>query len=321
MSFHGQRAALGKRIRNLAAIACIAIPLFGNTAQAQIVDCTSGQSVQAALDAAQNSPFVFIQIIGRCTENIQINRDNVQISRGSDVPVDPGLNGIVKVIGGQNIALRDIVVLDSGSQASFGVEALQGASVELHNVNIHGHPLGSIHAAHGSVVTVGRSLIEDTEGSGKAIFVRDNSHIYLVETRVRSNYPNPSAMALQLIRGSTALLAQGNRIIARGNTALKVAGNSDLHIRNTNNLIIGKVFIENNSSADLREGTTLRQTLFADLLSSVRFSSNTSLIKVVLRRRSVLYREDTSATISRDVVCQFDSAYFGSRNAVVLNGC
>ena len=298
------------------------------TSSATVVNCDTGESVQTAIDNAGSNPYVFIEITGQCRENVQIARDNVQIGHLSTATINTQIKGVVTVIGAQNIVLRDIVIVDSGSNSSFGVEAQNGAAIEIQNANIHGHPFGSVQVAHGSTASIVNSYLEDTLGSGQTLIVRDNSHLRLIQSEVIARNTAPFAVALGLYRGSTARVEQGNKISTSAKSpnltigiAVLATDNSDLRIENTSNRILGKVRLQNSVSADLRD-IVIQGSLLADLLSVVEFSGTSKIAGTVfVKRRSAFSRGSGATTFVRGVKCISHSAFYGNRSDILVEQC
>lgn len=105
-------------------------PLFVN------VDCASGQSIQAAINAAEPLRPLTVNIHGTCNESVSIHRDQVtlQANAPGDGISGPSGQSAVQLSGARNVNLVGLTL--TGGQS--GVSAGQAATFQAHGLHVSG---------------------------------------------------------------------------------------------------------------------------------------------------------------------------------------
>lgn len=224
------------------------IGLFATTAEAQrdrTVDCDSGDSIQAALDRrVGHTGIITIDVIGTCTENVNIARDDVTISGNFNATVV----GTIHISNSNRITLWGITVTGPGH----AIEAF-GSNVTLSNVTItENQGWTAIRAGNGGNIDIHTSNISNNNGDG--VHVGPNTSLTVSNNTVINNN---SGSGINLFLNSSTFV--WSDVLIQGNHAgINAATNSgivleDVEVSNNN---IG-IHLVRDSSAQLRTGVTI----------------------------------------------------------------
>lgn len=221
-------------------------------------NCPGGASVQALLDASTLARPIDIRIIGPCTENITVRRDDVTLRGRAPDTLSTIITGKIFVDGSSRVLLQDMQVKNG---PDIGIFATRGSSVQIDNVLVRDHPNEQVGIARGSVARIDGSLFVGSSTSDTTLFAADGSMIRMFTSRVLATRNQPqSGIVLGVYRQSSMRIEGGNEIrhvatssdLSRANLAL-VVDNSDLRIQRSGNTAEGNVRIQTNSSMDIRD--------------------------------------------------------------------
>jgi hypothetical protein len=192
------------------------------------VDCTNGESVNAALDKGwDRSGRLFITIQGVCQESVTIQRDDVILmgaSPGDGLAVPTTGTYPLGVAGGQRVELRQLTLQGGG----YGLLVSQGAAVTGKDLRITG-ALGGLSIWDGTV-RLSHSVIENSAGAN--VGVGPGGTLFLSDSTVQDA---ASYEGIQVAGGSVWL----DHSTVRGNKGHGGAGLAIMqgHVRITNSLI------------------------------------------------------------------------------------
>jgi hypothetical protein len=188
--------------------ACLVLGLWSEHASAQVVDCDSGGSIQAALNSGQR----VVEFTGTCNEIVLVFRDYAEIKGVSGNPALDVIAGGMRVPGSHEVLIENVTV----SGDAFYIT--NGAYVTVRNSIIetnYGFGLFRNAGAWLEGNTFGPALIDD--GSCAPICVGDSSYVRMQNNTVNGATNDPIAgAALGVYRDSTLLLRGGNVISNSG---------------------------------------------------------------------------------------------------------
>lgn len=197
------------------------------------VDCTMGQSINAALAAAPINLPLTISITGTCTESVQINRDNVYLrgtSPGSGVTApDPGAPALD--IGGRYVSLRNLSI--AGGQ---GIQVSNEAAVDAVDVTVKDAAQNGITVGNSSHAELNSVSIDHSLGNG--IFVLNGGSVSLYSVTVSNS-------------GASAVLADGGHVKMNDTTVTGSVDAAGVNLTNGSSATINASIIENSASYGL----------------------------------------------------------------------
>ena len=147
------------------------------------VNCTQGQSIQAALNQTPGRP-VTVTITGPCTENVAIRRDDVTLQGavpGTVITAATNAQDTIGMDGARRITLTNLDVR-GGLRA---VVANRGSSVAMSGCTIQGSVGHGFIASNGSTATIDACQILSNAGFG-AIAANSGS-VYVTNSAIQGN--------------------------------------------------------------------------------------------------------------------------------------
>ena len=182
------------------------------------VDCDAGDSLQKALESSKGSANKLeIDLFGTCYENIDINRDGVEIFGDGESRIV----GMVRVFASDRVFLRDLTITGPGD----GLRILN-SRVRLIGVDVTDNEgIGIYLRASGSVAVRGGEISLNQGPFG--VLVR-GSYAAFTSTQVSNNTQN----GLGATDGST-LLISGGAVTDNGVHGVQATVNSALSIDNS----------------------------------------------------------------------------------------
>lgn len=172
--------------------------LFVTAAEAAVtVNCNTGGSIQAALDANSSvSPLVLV-IKGTCHENVVITRDDVTIKvkgtlPATITPADPNKTTVF-VDGGHRITIDGLTAGISISGGIYGLAASRGATVSLAHCDVSGATSNAVLASWSSTLDVDNCVIHDNNRGG----VASNDASLIVTNSTSRNNTNEGLLAVR----------------------------------------------------------------------------------------------------------------------------
>jgi hypothetical protein len=147
------------------------------------VNCGAGQTIGAALNQIPGRP-VIINVIGPCTENVTITRDDVTLQGAAPSTVivaADNARSAINVNGGRRVVLNQLDVR-GGFRTVVGQRA---ASFDIRNCVIqNGTEIGLV-AANGATVTVDACTIQNNAGTGAV--AASSSSVYITNSTIQGN--------------------------------------------------------------------------------------------------------------------------------------
>ena len=231
------------------------------SAQSPVIDCDDPNTSSTALQDAYKSGQYLIRFTGTCDEFLLIYRDDVYLL--GDNP-DPNQNVIS---GGATIQLAQDIKLENLRIEGDSLNIMDGAYALVKNIVVENTDFGVFIARNSGArldnVTMGPSLVDDSNQACTPLCIGDNSHVRMFNSTVSGATSDPViAGAVILYRQSSLLLRGGNTIANSGDQpALTVFGNSiisqdDFEGRGTDVITAGSgsaVLASQMSSFDTRE--------------------------------------------------------------------
>ena len=269
MTYHHPIHALGAAL--LAVLSTAAAQ--ADTTLTVRVDCTRGQSINAALN--RNAEELIIEITGKCNEAVKIRRSRVTL-RGTD----PALDGLVGPVG-DSVPLLEVQGADLGSRSGSG-------GVELENLSLSGGTDCGLFVADSSVA-LRNCLIADNNtggGCGGAHFTRGSDARIRNSTFLRNGLAavestvscqsctfaeHPYAAFIVSGGGSHGTLA--NSTISGGSGAAAIL-QGDLHVLNTTITATNRAINVEQAQARVIGGSIAGQ-IVGDYRSLIRLENTT----------------------------------------------
>lgn len=180
----------GVALAVLALLTLTGSAVFGQTPTQRTVrvDCTTGQSIQRALEVKADE--LVVEISGVCAEDLLIHRDNVTL-RGADPAVDgvrgvaagvTSADGVVEVRRARNVRIENLTISEGGKSGLTVNQALNVSVANCRLVNNGRHGL----AVHSSLEVD----VRDTEmggNMGRGISVFDGYNVNCLRCTIEAN--------------------------------------------------------------------------------------------------------------------------------------
>ena len=217
-------AALSPRARKAEAMANLrslwAAPAPATTPKTVIVDCTKGDSLQKAIDSAQDD--TVIEVRGLCNENVQIHRKRLTL-HGLD-PATDGVRGTAPVapavaavhvwysvgVHVENLSFSDTSPGGVGLAAGY-------STITAHNCRMAGSSSNGVRVSLSSVFIGTEVTLADSGGAG--LLVQRNSQAFCTGCRLENN----AGFAADARFGSLLTLLDG---VVTGNRGLRASTES-----------------------------------------------------------------------------------------------
>ncbi len=190
------------------------------TVKDSVVDCTKGQSIQAAVNAAVDGDTV--TVFGRCTEIVTITTDGITVIGGSGT-----LFGGFIVDGAQRVVIDDLTIDGSTTAGRLdGVRAQNNAHVTVRNCTILNHTRSgaNITRASSGLLEGNTITVFEADGADSGVVVSLGSFALLRGTAenptqsITSNLASGSfGNSLGVFHDSHVRLNGGNTIVGSGN--------------------------------------------------------------------------------------------------------
>lgn len=196
------------------------------------VDCSSGGSLQTAINGAQ--PGAVILVLGVCNENIRINDEKARITldgQGSATINGPNSASNTILVAGRNITIRGLTVAGGRN----GIAVIRGGMALIDGNTIQGAEENGINVAQHSFAGILRNTIRDNRDAGIRLLDASAARIGFMDLAqpAGGNAVRRNGAAGVLVQGSSgASLAandisenQGAGISVRGGSHADLAGN------------------------------------------------------------------------------------------------
>lgn len=285
---HPTEAKMKKIIATLAGLTA---SLFTTAASAQLnnpiiasVNCASG-SIQSTIESSTLARPLEIVVTGPCTENLDIERDQVTIR--SATSGRQTLNGNITVSTADRVFIDGFTVKRVPGPATHGIKAENGATLRLENVVATGHRGTTLVVSRNSFVWANLVTLIGTSISRETIAVTDGGTLRFERSKATASNPGNDAYVMGLYRNGTVRMQynvrlehtnnplssnqyDGAAIVALDGSVVRihqdgpintVTGNvvssdsSTMDLRHSN--ITGNVLIHRNSLIELRNSTNL----------------------------------------------------------------
>jgi len=276
----------------ISALAGISACLCATTASAQLnnpiianVNCTTGGSIQNEIESASLAQPLEIVVTGPCTENLDIERDQVTIK--SATSGRQTLNGNITVSTADRVFISGFNVRRVPGPATHGIKAENGATLRLESIVATGHRGATLMVQRNAFVWANLVTLIGTTISRETIAVTDGGTLRLERSKATASNPGNDAYVMGLYRNGTVRMQynvrlehtnnplssneyDGAAIVALDGSVVRihqdgpvntVTGNlvssdtSSMDLRHSN--ITGNVLIHRNSLIELRGSTNL----------------------------------------------------------------
>ncbi len=228
------------------ALALVGFSISQASAALLLVDCDLAESIQAAVDVADDGDTITVS--GTCTEIVTITTDGITI-RGD--PVDGGtLMGGIIVNSAQRVVIDNLIIDGSDNTERLdGVRAQDNAQVTVRNCTIRNHTRNgvSIRYASSGLIEGNTITVNESDGADSGVVVSRVSFALLRGTAENPTQTITSDLAsdqfgnsLAVIHSSHARLEGGNLIVGTGNAeAIGVFGSAFVRLHRGLNTVLG----------------------------------------------------------------------------------
>lgn len=229
------------------------------------VDCTAGDSVNAALNAAPASATsVTITLQGICTENVVIDRNNVSLTGGSIADgiqaLDPTLGTVLVIRGVSNVTLDSLSI----TGGAFGLACRESSSVVARDIHISGAEVGVSSVGGSSCITIDAVLESNRIGIISAVggFIRFVGGV-IDNTGIPFPPPPPDFGAIAAVGGSIDFASEAPSLNV-STTAPVIRGNLFGLFANGGVILLTTAVVENNiTGANVAAGGLLASAVTA----------------------------------------------------------
>jgi hypothetical protein len=288
--------------------------LASSTSFAQAIVNCPGDSIQDAVDAAPAGGVYSILINGVCTENVVINRDNVQLFGGTGGGVTGASTlDAIRILGASGVLIQDLTVSNGGGS---GIVLLANAGANISNVTIADNAGTGLFVRQGSFASVANGTT--ISGSGFCeVQVSEAGNVWMQDTTIVSNQPDVNVcVGLGIYRDASVRMLGTNSITNTTPTgfAIDVFHGSTLRQSNGHTTVSGHVEVGNESNMDFRDADiTGNATAFYNSVLRMRNSSFTG--DFFVNETNVLQFSSAggSTTINGTIHCN-GGTLFGSSN-------
>lgn len=234
------------------------------------VNCGTGETIQAALDAhAKPGRALTVNIKGTCTENVVVTADDTTLRGDPTATVtstDPAQNTIL-VNGASRCTIENLTV----SGARNGIAAINAGSLAVQNVEAKDNVQSGVVSFAGSRVNVNASTLHDNGIAG--FVVTDNGAGFLTNSTVENN----ASSGVIVQRASSARIGQDSSG-ANGPNTIQNNGNHGVFVyQSAQALVHGNTITGNGGAGVLIEsaaGTVTGNTIQSSGTYGVSMSNN-----------------------------------------------
>lgn len=300
------------------------------------VDC-SVDTVSSALASAPAAGPLLINVTGRCTDTIVIERSNISII-GTDTGAtinyntavngnafDDILSGVINVVGAQNIVIDNLTLINYGG-GGIGLHAQAGSSVAVNNSTFE-NAYDGIVVQHGSNIKLTGSTVHLNTRSG--LFISDQSNIQLASgnTITQTPHPLPGTNSWGVLVGRNSNMSvsgSGNNITnnTTGGTntwAIEVFQGGGFRANSGDLIVNGDASVTSSAHLELRS-VALTGNVMVGSKGTLRLNNNGNTISLVgdvnIDALGTVLSNGES-TITGDVTCLGDTLSYYQTNPTV----
>lgn len=256
------------------------------------VDCGAG-SIGSALARARPGGSLTITVVGTCTEDVTIARNDVTLQGSGQVV------GQITVDGAQRVVITGVTVTGPGS----GIEARGNAAITVRNTTVENNAIFGIDVRQGAFAVIDGSMIRS---NGQCdVLVRDSGNARIVNNTVQSDVVKPTSCdALVGAFRDSRIRMGGNTIINNvpSGFAVDVEHGSTLRQDQGHDTITGNARVINTANADFRD---MEITGAVQVAENANFRTRSSTITgdITIAPRSLAVF-NSSATVNGFVHCR-----------------
>lgn len=337
---------IGKRNLYLAIRLFILPGIFGlvlaSTAQAQSINCDSGDSIQSTINSSPPAGLIVINFVGTCVETVSIRRDDVQLS-GGGVGV---IQGRI-VTSGSRITFANLtvsgngIIADTGTVLTTGValngpgsgngiSVQRGAAAAILNTSISGYGIGVLIvdsataafegatisnsntgvSARASTAQIRNSTINNASRFG--LLATEHSMVRLVNSTIEVDAPALSSgeAAIAIFRQSSVRIMGSSNITNTNATGRGIILSQQSWIRQGNGTAVINSFanvltVTRQSGADLRAFQATGNIVGGDK-SYLELRNGNLTGNITLRRDTEIKFLDSGGivTVTGDLICE-----------------